>query len=211
MSREPGRAHESTRAALALLLVLALAACGNLTAGGFGDATVVVSGDAPEESAPPAYALLPSPRMAEGSDDELDGELEVEMSIFLVAADGSLLPLTDDEVRVRVDLEGVEEPEVASRSVPATTYTGLRMVFVEIEAEVDAGLIIDGLPFIGLVDVEIEEPLTITKPLDLEIEEGADVELLIDLNAEGWLAAVNPVTHLVAAEVFADLVEVGVR
>ncbi|MDH3270205.1 MAG: hypothetical protein OEN56_02660 [Gemmatimonadota bacterium] len=218
---------------LSTLAVLGLAGCGNLTAGGFGEAIVVMSGDAPDDGASPqtsnaqsaspqSSSVVSSPRPFDSAalvsspgpsshDDSPEGEVEAEFSLFLVAGDGDLVPLTNGDIRVRVDLEGVEEPQIASRSVTATTYTGLRMVFTEIEAEVDAGLIIGGEPVTGPIDVEIDIVLPVTKPLDLEIGDGERVEILIDLNAERWLLAVDPVTKTVDAQVFAELVSVVVR
>ncbi len=96
----------------------------------------------------------------------------------------------------------------------AGTYTALRMVFTEIEAEVDAGLVIGGDTITGPVDVEIEDVnLPVERSLDLRIGDGERVELLIDLNSESWLLAVDPLTvpPSVDAQVFADLVTVRVR
>lgn len=240
--RTEGRSPQA-RLALALLLGIAVVGCGSLTAGGFGEATVVMSGDAPDQtsqastSAPhPAIVGSEEPSVAnsEGTalgepatvsgpsagdallptdhDDDPEGELDVELSVFLVAADGDLVPVTDGVVRVRVDLDGVQEPEIGSTTVEARGYTGLRMIFTEIEAEVEAGLIIDGQPVIGLIDVEIDDAnLPVTKAIDVEVAEGGRVELLIDLNADSWLLAVDPVTMTVDAQVFADLVTVRVR
>lgn len=192
------------------------AGCGNLTVGGIGEASVAVSGDAPDVGATPAMAIVSgAPRTDHddgGDDDSPEGEVEAELSAFLVAADGALVALTDGDVRVRVDLEGVEEPEIGSRSVSATTYTALRMIFTDIEVEVDAGLVVDGDTITGPVDVEIDDlHLPVDRPLDLEIADGERVELLIDLNSESWLQAVDPLTRTVDAQVFAELISVRVR
>ena len=48
-----------------------------------------------------------------------------------------------------------------------------------------------------------------TMPLD--IGEGASVFLLIDLKANTWLQAVDPVLGVIMEEVFANAVSVGVR
>lgn len=226
------------RFALALLFGVATVACGSLTAGGFGEATVVMSGDAPDQ-APQATGTAPQPAIvgsdesAGGSpstvagapsaigddplttshdDDDPEGQLEADLTVYLVSAAGDVVAVTDGEVEVRLDLDGVEEPEVGSRRVTATTYTDLRMVFSDIEVQVDAGLIIDGQPVTGLVDVEFDDlQLTVDKAIDIEIAEGGRVELLIDLNADSWLLAVDPVMQTVDAQVFADLVTVTVR
>jgi hypothetical protein len=148
----------------------------------------------------------------EGSGDQPEGEVEAEFRLFLLTEDGELVSLTDTDVRVRVDLEGVRESEVADRVVPAARYTGLQIVFTEIEAEVDAGLIINGVPVVGAVDVELEDvTLPVTKLVDFVIGESDRVSLLIDLNAAQWLQAVDPTTAVVTAQVFADLITVVVR
>lgn len=201
----------STKVAVVAALALMSAACGNLTAGGVGEASVSMSGDASEDGASPQMAIMSGPAATDHLDDDPEGEVEADLSVFLVAADGELVPITDGEVRVRVDLQGVEQPEIGTQMVGATTYTGLRIVFTEIEAEVDAGLIIGGVPVTGPIDVEIEGVLTIDRPIEVEIADGERVELLIDLNADSWLQAVDPVTLTVDAQVFADLVSVRRR
>lgn len=217
----------------AVVALLATAACGNLTAGGAtGEARVLLSGDAAMVSTVgavtastlqwPANELVPFAAVAHGggpmladsteAEDDPEGEVEVEFRMYLVAASGALVELTEGEARVRVDLEGVREPEVASQVIEAATYSTLRIVFTEISAEVDAGLIINGIPVTGEIRVEIED-LSITVDRSLALNLGADemVELLVDLNAASWLQAVDPVTGTVDAQVVADLVAVTVR
>lgn len=196
--------------------LLAQVACGNLVAGGAtGEAAVILSGDA-EDVVPTASIVAPptakrAPSGAEGANDP-EGEIEVEFKLFLEASDGDLTALTDEEVRVRVDLGGVREEEVASRVLPVGAYTGLRIVFTEIEVEVDAGLIINGVPVTGPIEVEWEDiALTVNRTFALTVRTDAPVVLLIDLNAASWLEAVDPVTATVDAQVFADLVTVVVR
>lgn len=195
----------------AILVAAALSACGNLTAGGVGEASVAMSGDAPEGGPAPQMALVSGPASTDHLDDDPEGEVEAELAVFLVAESGALVPITDGEVRVRVDLQGVEEPEIGAQRVAAATYTDLRIVFREIEAEVDAGLIIGGEPVTGPIDVEIEGILTIDRPIDIVIGDGERVELLVDLNADSWLQAVDPLLLTVDAQVFADLVSVRRR
>ncbi|MCA9738547.1 MAG: hypothetical protein KC645_13050, partial [Gemmatimonadetes bacterium] len=131
--------------------------------------------------------------------------------LFLEAADGSSVPLSDTLIEVELDVEGDIEADAVSRQVPATRYTGLRIVFDEIEVEIDAGLVIDGVPILGAVDVEIEGSLPVIKPLDLEVDADQRVALLVDLNAATWLEAVDPDTHVVDPAVFANAIGVVVR
>lgn len=218
---KPSRAAGSAAAFLLLGALGVLAGCGNLTAGGVGEAAVSMSGDAPDDGSSPQMAVVSDPSSSSmdlldptlsDHDDDPEGDVEAELSVFLVAEDGTATALTDGDVRVRVDLEGVEEPEIGSRRVSAGTYTALRMVFTEIEAEVEAGLIIDGELVTGLIEVDIDDAnLPVERILDLEIPDGGSADLLIDLNSESWLEAVDPLTNTVDAQVFADLVTVRVR
>jgi hypothetical protein len=202
------------------LLLGAAGACGNLTAGGIGEAVVVVSGDADDATAAsaPSAALVDASRAGDvaresgSSDDQPEGQLEAEMLLALVNDDGALIPLSDDEVEIRVDLEGVEQDETLPRSLPADVYTGLRIVFLQIEVRVDAGLVIQGDTVTGPIDIDIEsDSLVVIKPLDLGLEDQESVEILVDLNAAAWLQAVDPNTSSVDATVFADLITVSLR
>jgi hypothetical protein len=210
--------------ASAVCFSLAAAGCGNLTAGGAtGEAAVVVSGDAPDSApaasvveAPPSTLVAAEPASTEhdggGEEDEHpEGELEAEFSLFLVTDDDELVPLTDGDVQILIDLEGLQEPEVADRVVAARSYTALRMVFSEIEVEVDAGLIIGGVPVIGSIDIDIETSLVVEKSLALDIEDEERVVLVVDLNAASWLQAVDPVARTVDPQEFADLIAVTMR
>lgn len=220
MTRPRFAPNALVRAGTLLLLAFA-AACGNFTAGGAtGEARVLLSGDAPEPapavvtpSVPTDLARSQGPaRQEEEEDDQPEGEVEAEFRMYLVREDGGLVALTDQEVRVRVDLEGVEEPEVANRVVEAEVYTGFRVVFSEIEAEVDAGLIINGEPVTGPIDVELEGPdLTVDVPVSINVPADDTVEILVDLNAADWLQAVDPVAGTVSAAAVASFIEVVVR
>jgi hypothetical protein len=211
--------RRSTTGMAAGLLCVAVAACGNLTAGGIGEAVVVVSGDAQDTPTSAASwmqsAVLdgadgPGPRRSD--DDQPEGQLEAEMLLAVVTDDGTIVPLSDDEFEVSVDLEGVEQDETSAVSLPADVYTDLRIVFLQIEVQVDAGLIIDGVEVTGPIDIELEtDSLVVLKPLGLGLEDQESVEILVDLNAASWLQAVDPTTSSVDATVFADLITVTVR
>lgn len=195
--------------------------CGNLTMGGFGDATVVVSGDAPDAAAALAAAptqatptpggSLPGGLLPTSGEEQPEGEVQVTFMLYLVAESGAELQL-GEEIEVRVDLQGVSEADVVREAVPADTYTELRIVFLDIKAEVDAGLVIGGVPVTGEVRVEFDDiTLPVSKPIDLEVIAGGAVEIVIDLNAPAWLQAVDPVAATVDAQVFADLVAAVTR
>jgi hypothetical protein len=210
-------ARRRLRPIFALSVSLAFAACGNLTAGGYGEADVFVSGDdqdpAPTASVHEASAPSSAPSLLLDGDDEAEGEVEVEMELFLITETGEPVRLGRDELRVRVDLQGVEPGHavVRQRISAPLRFTGLRMVFTEIRAEVEGGLVIDGVPILGEVHVELEDVhLEVVRPIDIDLLEGETVELVLDLNAPSWLAAVDPITRTVDENLFAALVSVTV-
>jgi len=197
-------------------VLVGIGACGNLTAGGLAEIEVQLSGDAAATVPSPAILSAPTTAAAasgrmEAEGDTPEGEVEAEFTVFLEAANGDLLAVTDSAVRLRVDVEGVRKDEVGPLLLPAAMYTALRIVFTEIEVEIDAGLIINGVPVTGVIDVELKGDLTVTRPLTLDLSPDEHAILVIELNAASWLQAVDPVTATVDAQVFASLVTVSVR
>jgi hypothetical protein len=204
--------------ALAPILVLSTTACGNLTAGGFGEVSVAVSGDVEEPSPAPAG----SPRMARLAaaaattspaliSHELDGEIEVEFMLYLVSETGSVLQLGDGELEIEVELRGEPEFDAIDRQlVPAARYPELQIVFTEIHAIVE-GLVVDGTP-IPTVKIEIDDvSLLVTRSIDLDVAESGFVRLVVDLNALTWIQAVDPLTLTVDESVFAAVIDVVVE
>lgn len=206
-------------AVVGLGLATLVAGCGNLTAGGFGEAVVVVSADV-ATAIPTAQSIVASPIQRSSSDDEAqghdehehpEGELRVDFMAYLVSSTGAEVALSDEPIEVEVDLEGVEQDETLPRTVPAADYNRLRMVFLKIDAEVDAGLVINGDTITGPVEVDFEGSLEVFKPIDLSIPDTGRAEILIGLNAASWLQAVDPSTGQVDAAVFVNLVEITTR
>lgn len=204
----------------ALLTSVAFAAgvlttsCGNLTAGGAtGETSVFVAGDAPDPATvSAASSTAHPPARSSGSDDEPEGELELRFLVSLVSPDGSTLPLTAEEARIRVEFPERQEKEVVSRAIPAGPYAALRVTFTDIEAEVDAGLVVEGDTITGAVEVELEsDSLVVERPLDLDLGDGSRAELVVDMNTSSWLTAVDPDLHTVAGTLVADVIEVHRR
>jgi hypothetical protein len=202
-------------AMLAIVLTSVVSACGNLTAGGFGEAKVVANGDAPDTIVETADALA-SPARTDHEEDhgdediDPDGEIELEFRLYLESNNGASLELSDQELEVELELDGSIEADVITARVPANSYSGLRIAFSEIEIYVQSGVIIDGQEVIGPVDIEFED-LEVRLPLNLTVLDGSVVEILLDLNAATWLAFVDPDTKTVLPEDFAEAVTVRLR
>ena len=223
-----GRLARVAAVAVTLGWAALTAGCGNLTAGGVAEAEVTVSGDAPDQASgadtyrPPSLAgVLPwsglgaSARSAavglaaaQARNDEPEGEF----GIFLVTAEGPVIAL-DEEVRVRVDIRGrTEVKAVRRRTIPAATYSAIRVVFTEIEAEVEEGLVVGGRPVEGPVEVDLEgESLLIEKGPEFDVPPGAAVDVLIDLNSTAWLRAAEPARKRVARNIFRNALQLRVR
>lgn len=212
------------------LLLLEVAACGNLTAGGLtGEATVVVSGDADTlsaaaaASAQPALASTnpfgPSPagvpeRASTGpalSAEEAEGEIQVKFLAYLVAEGGATTQLGTEEIQVKVDIHGRNEMDVVDRQrIPVGRYTEFRLIFTEAHAEVD-GLVVNGVS-VPEVDVDLQNlSLLVSRAIDLNVTQGMQAELVVDLNSLSWLDAVDPDTGVVDEAIFQGLVNVVIR
>ena len=210
------RMHRAARASWpAALLALATSACGNLTAGGFGEVSVGVAGDRDETSpAPasrPAAAVLAAPASSpQPTSHQLEGEIEVEFLLYLVSEAGTPLQLGDGELEIEVELSGESELDaIEQQRVPSGLYPELHIVFHEIEAHV-RGLVVDGIP-IPLVDVDIDGALEVTRTIDLDVLDGSSIRLVVDLNALTWIDAVDPVTLTVDPQLVAALIDVVVE
>lgn len=197
------------------VLVAGLSACGNLTAGGFAGVDVSLSGDAPEGQGTPEALVAVNQQFASEAEigqDDPEGELEAEFTLALLAANGAVEVLSSNPVRLRVDLEGRQEADAVSTTVPAGTYNALRVTFTDFEIEVDAGLIINGVPIVGAIEVELEDGvLQVDKPLALDLLDGDQVSLLVDMNAATWLQAIDADLRTVAEAVVGDAISVIVR
>lgn len=208
------------RVALGATLVgLVAGGCGNVTVGGYTEVNVNVSGDAPAAT-PTAQATLlggaaaSSPLRVEGV---AEGEVEIDFQLFLISQDGTSVRLGpgQDDIRVKIDIQGSTEAEpVRNQLIDAGRYTELQIVFKKIQVEVSQGLVVDGQEITGEVDVELSgTDLLVARPLDLVAVDGSTVTMVVDLNAQSWLAAVDPNTqpYTINEEVFADLVDVVVQ
>jgi hypothetical protein len=210
------RSATSTRLGVLLgvvpLLAWSASACGNLTAGGFGEVSVGVSGDAESGAAPvtgPAASPAAAGPLARTS-HALEGEIEVELSLHLVSETGGVIQLGVGDLEIEVELSGESETDAIDRQlIPVGRYPELRLTFSEIEVQVQ-GLVVDGIP-VPTVSVEIDDPpLVVTRPIGLEVLEGDGVRLVVDLNAPTWVGLVNPLTLTVDAAAVAALIDVAV-
>lgn len=229
--RREGRDGAPGRAAGVLLLVAATAiwtlGCGNLTAGGIGEASVAVSGDAEEadQTSAPAQELttvsgvsgttstlrMESPLSS--TSGSVQGQVSATLRVYLEAADGDRIPLVGLNEQAQVDIQGQNEADLGTTELDAGLYPRIRMVFTDVQADVRSGLVIDGVEVTGLIDVGGEnlDSLVVERTVDVEIQGGQRVGLVVDLNSTAWLSAAQPALMTVATSIFRQTVSVQVR
>lgn len=206
-----GPARGSARTLSMGLALLAVVGCGNLTAGGGGEAEVVVSGNGTDgtgtaSTSGPAFAMVPA--SGDEGDPAVEGDVTVALRVFLLAPDGGAEEISGGPREVTVDVHG-EFPETLG-SVPVTGggYTGVRIVFSEVEANV-TGLLDPGLLPVVTVDFEGEEVLVVERPLSVALDGRTGLVLTVHLRSLVWLALVDPETLLVPANGFRAAVEIS--
>lgn len=216
------------RCALALLLVLG--GCGvELVGGGQRGETEVVMTDSPESgtssaSRAPSRALAPAPAedgapdavSDDGGDQQVavaTGSLDVRATAALLSNDGDPLQLTTGSTRVELELGEADSVRVALRSLQAATYSGVRITFTQIQANLQTAVMTTaGALLEGEISVDLSAgPLTIDVPLNVVIEDDERTTLVVDLNSHLWLAYANPVTRRVSPDRVRAAVTVEVK
>lgn len=221
------------RLVLVLLAGLAagsgLAGCGDLTAGGFADADVAVTGDAGETgtaasvvgdpaaadaAVDPAAARVPGPRLsATESAAGLEGTVRIRLGVELRADDGTWIEVGDGPSEVEVDAAGADVVTAIESAVEAGSYSRARISVHEVEAVIRSGLFETDPPAgrTDTVDVDFEgaDRILVERPLNLELEAGGSVRLVVNLNSIAWLRAATRALPVVGAEHFREAVEIG--
>ncbi len=186
--------------AIAVVFVLGLPGCGNLTAGGFGEVTVDMVGDGPggngqggngpggssPAATPPAEP--DGPRLNQGG-GAFQGEVTVELRVLLRDASGEWVEVTEGAQRVQVDAAGASPAEFARRPLAEGTYDRVRVEFLLAEVLVTSAPPGQGVPEgVVVVDFEGEPVVMLERPLTVQV--GADGQRLrVNLRSGAWLRA----------------------
>ena len=188
-----GWAHAGSRTALVALLAWSMGACGDLTSGGFGDLEVIVATDSvPTALAAPPVALSQLPTRVGSEQQMVDGTLTLRIQVFAVARTGAV-EVTNGVQELVMPLSASAPFLLVRKELPAGSYASIRTVFLSVVAQVEGGLIIDGVPIRGPVTVDLgsDARIVVDTPIDLRIEDGFASRIKVDLHTTRWIRLLN--------------------
>ncbi len=195
----------------ALAGALGLGGCGNLTAGGFGEAEVEVVGDEADSGAQSsAQATYGGEGILTGG-NPFQGYVTVGMRVYLEPeGEGDGLLIFRGVQDVVVDVRGETPVRVGGVTIPPGRYRGARVVFTRITADINHGSLGEEFPLTGLVTVELDEELEVRDERTFLVNDRQRVVVRVDLRSSAWLQHATPALR-VAPERFLDAVRVTVR
>lgn len=200
------------------LIVLSTAGCGQeMLAGGMrsGEASAVVTDD-PGTSSSTSSIETRAARMnltptggISAATAAASGSILVEGSVALESAGGQTIILGDGPGAASVQIGSAALSKLAASEVEVGRYINARVTFTRVEADVSGGLIVGvGVAVTGKVTVLLPQPLVIEAPIELLVREDGEHTVIIDLNSEVWLAAVDPLLLTVPTQAFAAAVTI---
>jgi hypothetical protein len=216
-----------TRQVSPLLLGTLVLACGELTSGGVGDVEVWATADdqgTASASAPPGSgAVVPAAGWESQGTPSAAGSRAIAAATGVLTAQlrtylrsdltGEWIEITEGVRDLTLDLDGSSERRVGVRILDGGRYTGFRVVFQRVEANVTSGLIVAGIPIVGLVSVDLgaQGTLTVERSVLIDLEARDNVDVVLDMGASTWLPTLSPVTRVVAGAALGNALAVRVR
>lgn len=198
------------------LLALASAGCGPELLGGAQIETTATSDETDEAAAQPARQTdwLPPTETLAADASAVEGELLVSARVALVSSAGQSFPLGEvTATPARFRIEGDDEALIARGDVAPGEYAAVRITFTRIEATVESGVEVDGVPLLGSVAVALAPggSVVVERALSFTAEPRLTHEIVVDLNAHSWLPSTQLPSRTVDPAVFAAAVEVRAR
>jgi hypothetical protein len=190
-----------------------LVGCGNLTSGGFGEVEVVLTSDEVAELQEAARSMVLADAEATSHGSTVEGTLTVRVRSYARRGPGDFVELTDGVQEVTVSLSDPEPVEIARRPMPTGSYDAVRTFFGRIEANIESGLVIDGIPIIGTVPVDLSPTgtLSVVTLTGFEVVESTPTVVAIEMQSRVWLRLVDAVLRRVDLEDFRRVLRVRVR
>lgn len=203
-----------TAAMLALLLPFT-AACGDDEPTGPGDdegtARAVVTDDpnaAGTASVSPDGSSFSQSFSGATFDGTFTGQVRAEVS-----ADGETWVDLGPAQSVSVAMQSGQETEIhAAASVPARTYSRVRLVVSNGQATVVSGTV-GTLPITAQVQITVDggSEFTIEKPMNVDIDADSETTVVFDLNSENWIDEANVSSQTATAAEVASATSVRIQ
>jgi hypothetical protein len=197
---------------MAAAAVLVLGACDSATAvDGNGDARMQMAA-AGDDGA----AASRAPDGARFTTSSAQGTVSFDARAYVQTSTGAWVELTDGafhSVSVAASSTASSAQTFASGNVQAASYTHVRVVFRQVDANVQGGVTVGAGLLTGSVTVNggADGEIVVERAISVNAQAGATTHLLLDLNSNLWLNQASATTHTVSESAFASAVAVAVR
>lgn len=203
---------KSNATLFALAAAAVLAGCSDATGtGGSGNARMQVAAVGDQAAGPSASRSTDgaAPRYTTTT---AEGTVDFRARVYVQTQAGGWVELTGGAAQEAVvDASGRAGSVVfASSNVQADSYTRVRVVFEQVQANVSGSLQVSTGLLSGSVNVDMQGDgnVTVERTISTSVNAGATGHLLIDLNSDTWLNQASASAHTVSEAAFASAVQV---
>jgi hypothetical protein len=197
---------------LAAGLVMALAACnGDATGTGSGDARLQVA--ARGDDAPAASQSLSARDGAPSySHSSAQGTIDFRARVYVQSSTSGWVELTNQAASTAsVAASGHGEAVAfASSRVEAGSYSRVRVVFEDVDANLSGSVQVGTGLLTGTVSVNLESDgqVVVEREVSVSASSGATTQLLLNLNADAWLNSASAQSRTVSEAEFRNAVQI---
>ena len=192
------------------LALLFTGGCADLTSGGaVGRSQAYMAADS---AAPPAARSNAALRDAFAT-AAIDADVTVGARVFLEGGPFGNIELTNGVQTIQMPAQGTTNLKIADALVDAGVYSGIAVVFSDVEANVHSGVVVGGVPIVGVarVGASASSPVVVERAVQVRVDQDATVLVQIDLHAPVWLASATPVTYAIPTAAFNSAVQISAR
>lgn len=156
-----------------------------------------------------------SPGETRSQQTSASGTVSFDARVYVQTSAGAWLELTDGAAEsVTVDAAGQSESRAfASERLEAGSYSRVRVVFEQVDAQVNGSIQIGTGLLSGAVTVDLQgdNQVVVEREVNVTARTAATTRLLVNLNADAWLNRANAQTKTVSEAEFASAVAVVAR
>jgi len=193
-----------TAAALALFL----GACDNPAGSGDNNVQVLARGDDPTAGSQ-SLSEADGPRY---SHTTAQGTIDFQARVYVYSSTSGWLEVTEaSRAAGSVAASGHGEAETVARGrVEAGSYSRVRVIFEDVDANLSGSLVVSTGLLAGSVAVNLESDGQVVVERDANVNVSADAtsHILINLNADAWLNSANAQTRTVSEAAFSSAVRI---